>query len=89
MSARNGSLEIPAYFLKAKQGYTVTKLGKFKWIYCSYIYIYIYIYVYIYIHACMYEIQEQKEVLVLVLMFWYAIPAHTSPFRVLATVQFD
>jgi hypothetical protein len=31
-SARNGNLEVPVYFLKAKQGYTTRKIGKDKWI---------------------------------------------------------
>jgi hypothetical protein len=32
-SARNEELEVPIYFLKAKQGYTVRKNGKkYKWI---------------------------------------------------------
>jgi hypothetical protein len=31
-SARNGNLEVAVYFLKAKQGYTVRKVEKGKWI---------------------------------------------------------
>jgi hypothetical protein len=31
-SAGNGNLEVPVYLLKAKQGYTVRKNGKDKWI---------------------------------------------------------
>jgi hypothetical protein len=30
--ARNENLEVPVYFLKAKQGYTVRKMEKDKWI---------------------------------------------------------
>jgi hypothetical protein len=29
-SARNGNVEVPVYFLKAKQGYTVRKIEKGK-----------------------------------------------------------
>jgi hypothetical protein len=50
-SARNGNLEVPVYFLKAKQRYTVRKKEK--------------IYVKFQISVCCrcrYEIQEQKEV---------------------------
>jgi hypothetical protein len=31
-SAEHGNLEVPAYFSKAKQGYTVIKMKKHKWI---------------------------------------------------------
>jgi hypothetical protein len=31
-SARNGNLEVPVYFLNAKQGYTVGKWKKNEWI---------------------------------------------------------
>jgi hypothetical protein len=31
--ARNGHLEVPVYFLKSKQGYTVRKMEKDKLIY--------------------------------------------------------
>jgi hypothetical protein len=31
-NARNGNLEVPVYFLKAKQGYTLRKTEKDKWI---------------------------------------------------------
>jgi hypothetical protein len=30
-SARNGNVEVPIYFLKAKQGYTVRKMETDKW----------------------------------------------------------
>jgi hypothetical protein len=29
--AQNGNLEVPVYFLRAKQEYTVRKTGKDKW----------------------------------------------------------
>jgi hypothetical protein len=31
-SVRNGNLEVPAYFLKARQRYTIRKMEKDKWI---------------------------------------------------------
>jgi hypothetical protein len=31
-SAQNGNLEVPVYFLKVKQGYTVRKMEKDKWV---------------------------------------------------------
>jgi hypothetical protein len=31
-SVRNGNVEVPVYFLKAKQGYTVRKMEQDKWI---------------------------------------------------------
>jgi hypothetical protein len=46
-SARKGNSEVPAYFLKFKQGYTVRKMEKVNRVY---------------IDNCRYEIQEQKEV---------------------------
>jgi hypothetical protein len=30
-SAESGNFEVPVYFLKAKQGYTIKKMGKDKW----------------------------------------------------------
>jgi hypothetical protein len=47
-SVRNGNVEVPVYFLKAEQGYTVRKRVKYKYI--------------LYIDTCQYEIKEQKEV---------------------------
>jgi hypothetical protein len=31
-STQNGNLEVPVFFLKAKQGYNIRKIGKYKWI---------------------------------------------------------
>jgi hypothetical protein len=47
ISVRNGKLEVPVYFLKAIQGYTVRKMETP---------------VMVYIDKCRYEIQEQQEV---------------------------
>jgi hypothetical protein len=38
-SALNGNIKVQAYFLKAKQGYVVRKVEKYKWIYSYYIFI--------------------------------------------------
>jgi hypothetical protein len=49
-SAWNGNLEVPVYFLKAKQGYTDRKKLKGR------------LYVSIHIGKCRYQIKKQKEV---------------------------
>jgi hypothetical protein len=60
ISAGSGKSEVPVYYLKVKQGYTIRKRWKK---------IYGYRLLYTYIDKCRYETEEQKK-------FRYGIPAY-------------